>query len=122
MSEQVERTYAEAINDALSLAMEADPNIMIMGQLVDTQAGIFDMTTGLVERFGKERVLDFPVAESLMTSAAIGLSLEGKIPILFHQRFDFALYSFDAIINWLGLWFFKTGGLQSPHGIPESAG
>ena len=103
-------TYSAAINEALSTAMELSPDVVVLGQLVDYETGIFGTTTGLVDKFGKDRVQDFPVAEGLMTSAALGASLVGIRPVLVHQRLDFMMYSLDAIVNWLSLWRFKSNG------------
>ena len=75
-----------------------------------SKAGVFGTTSGLIERFGPDRVQDFPVAESFMTSAAVGAAAAGLRPVLVHQRQDFMLYSMDAIANWLALWRFKSGG------------
>ena len=80
-------TYTQAINEALVQAMEISPDVVVLGQLVDYKSGIFGTTTGLVERFGPSRVQDFPVAEGVMTSAAIGMAVAGKRPVLVHQRF-----------------------------------
>ena len=73
-----ELTYASAINEALTQAMELCPDVLVLGQLVNySKAGVFGTTSGLVERFGAERVQDFPVAEALMTSTAIGAAVAG---------------------------------------------
>jgi pyruvate dehydrogenase E1 component beta subunit len=103
-------TYAHAINEALSQALGLSPDVVVLGQLVDYQSGVFGTTTGLAERFGAARVRDFPVAESVMTSTAIGAALVGMRPVLVHQRMDFMMYSLDAIVNWLSLWRFKSNG------------
>lgn len=103
-------TYAQAINEALGQALEISPSVFLAGQMIDYKSGVFGTTTGLVERFGVERLLDFPVAESLMTSAALGASLAGMRPVIIHQRHDFMMYSLDAIVNWLALWRFKSNG------------
>jgi len=103
-------TYAEAINEGLRQAMELSSDVIVMGQLVDYKPGIFGTTKGLVDCFGRDRVLDFPVAENIMTSTAIGASLTGIRPVIVHQRLDFIMYSLDAIVNWLSLWYFKTNG------------
>ena len=100
-------TYAEAINEAMSQSMKIDSKVITMGQLIDYKSGIFGTTSGLVEKF-EERVKDFPVAESLMTSAAIGATIAGIKVVLVHIRIDFLLYSLDAITNWLSLWRFKS--------------
>lgn len=103
-------TYAQAINEALTQAMELSPQVLVLGQMVDYRTGVFGTTTGLVDRFGPSRVQDFPVCESLMTSAAIGAAVTGMRPVLVHQRLDFMLYSLDAVVNWLSLWRFKSNG------------
>ncbi len=108
-----ELTYAKAINEALFQAMELSPEVIVLGQLVDYQSGVFGTTTGLTEHFGADRVQDFPVAESVMTATAIGVALTGFRPVLVHQRFDFMMYSIDAIVNWLSLWRFKSNGQSS---------
>jgi pyruvate dehydrogenase E1 component beta subunit len=103
-------SYALAVNEALTQALEMSPEVFIVGQLVDSKPGVFGTTAGLIDRFGPERVQDFPVAESLMTSAAMGAALAGMRPVVVHHRLDFMLYSFDAIVNWLALWRFKSNG------------
>jgi pyruvate dehydrogenase E1 component beta subunit len=105
-----ELSYGEAIREATQQAMELSPDVVVMGQLVDYKSGIFGTTTGLVEKFGVERVQDFPVSEATMTSVALGAAVGGLRPVLVHQRLDFMLYSMDAITNWLALWNFKSNG------------
>ena len=106
-------SYAQAINEGLHQAMELSDKVVVLGQLVDYKAGIFGTTTGLVDRFGRGRVQDFPVAENLMTATAMGASLTGLRPVIVHQRLDFMIYSLDAIVNWLSLWRFKSNGRSS---------
>ncbi len=98
------RTYAQAIQEATAQAMALSPDVVVLGQLVDSPAGIFGTTKDLP----KGRCQDFPVAENLMTAVAMGMSLTGKRPIIVHQRLDFMLYSMDQIVNWLALWRFKS--------------
>ena len=101
-------TYAAAINEAHKQSMELDSAVMVMGQLVDSEAGVFGTTLGLQEKFGSNRVQDFPVSEAVMTSAALGVALAGMRPVVVHHRLDFMLYSMDPIVNWLALWRFKS--------------
>jgi pyruvate/2-oxoglutarate/acetoin dehydrogenase E1 component len=108
MSRQL--SYAKAILEATDQAMSLSKDVIVMGQLVDTKSGIFGTTTGLVDKHGPERVLDFPVAENLMTATAMGAALTGLRPVIAHQRLDFMIYSLDAITNWLSLWRFKSNG------------
>jgi pyruvate dehydrogenase E1 component beta subunit len=108
-----ELTYAQAINEAQKQAMELCQEVVVLGQLADTPAGIFGTTTGLAETFGRDRVQDFVVSENLMTAAAMGASLTGLRPVLVHQRLDFMIYSLDAIVNWMSLWRFKSNGASN---------
>lgn len=103
-----ELTYIEAINEAQKNAMELSEDVVVMGQYVDSKAGIFGTTTGLVDEYGTDRVQDYPISEAGMTMAGMGAALEGVRPILCHQRTDFMLHSMDAIGNWLSLWYFKS--------------
>ena len=101
-------SYAKAILEATDQAMSLCPDVVVLGQLVDTHSGIFGTTTGLVDKYGSARVQDFPVSENLMTATAMGAALTGLRPVICHQRLDFMIYSLDAIVNWLGLWRFKS--------------
>src|SRR5688572_5569419 len=103
-------SYAHAINEAHVQSMELSDDVVVIGQLVDYKSGVFGTTTGLIERFGPDRVHDFPAAESLMTYTAMGTTFGGFRPVLVHQRLDFMLFSMDAIVNWLALWRFKSDG------------
>ena len=113
MEQTRQLSFGKAINEALVQAMDLSPDVAVWGQIVDYKAGVFGTTTGLVERFGAERVQDFPVSEAAMTSAAIGAALTGLRPVLVHQRLDFMIYSLDAIVNWMSLWRFKSNGHSS---------
>lgn len=102
-------TYAEAINEALAQAFDLCEDVVMLGQLVDT-SGVFGTTKGLVQKYGRKRVQDFPVSESLMTAAGMGAALAGMRPVLVHHRLDFMIYAMDAITNWLSLWRLKSNG------------
>lgn len=105
-----ELAYSKAINNALDQAMELNSDVVVLGQVIDCKSGAFGTTTGLVEKFGHERVQDFPVAESVMTATAIGAAMAGLRPVIVHQRMDFMMYSLDAIVNWMSLLRFKSNG------------
>jgi len=102
--------YNDAIREGLHQAMGASKDVVVLGQLVDYKSGVFGTTTGLVDAYGAERVQDFPVSEALMSSVALGAALGGLRPVIVHQRVDFMFYSFDSIVNWLSLWYFKSNG------------
>jgi len=106
-------TYSESIREATQQALKISKDVMVMGQLINGKHGVFGTTTNLHKEFGKNRVREFPVSESLMTSAALGAAIDGRRVILVHIRLDFMLYSMDAIVNWLSLWRFKSFGKSS---------
>jgi pyruvate/2-oxoglutarate/acetoin dehydrogenase E1 component len=106
-------TYSEAINEGTRQAMEISKQVIILGQLIDSKAGVFGSTKNLVNIFGKIRVRDFPVSESLMTAVALGAAITGKRVVIVHIRIDFMYYSMDTIVNWLSLWRFKSNGKSS---------
>lgn len=110
LSQSQETSYADALRQGLDQAMSLSDRVMLVGQLVDFPNGVFGSTGGLVERYGRERVRDFPVSESAMTALGIGAAVAGMRPVLVHHRIDFMLYSMDAIVNWLSLWRFKSNG------------
>ena len=112
-AEQPEISYGDALNQGLRQAMELSDRVIVLGQLVDYSPGVFGSTSGLVERFGPERVRDFPVSESAMTATGIGAAVAGCRPVLVHHRIDFMLYSMDAIVNWMALWRFKSNTQSS---------
>lgn len=108
-------TYAKAINDALTVAMGRDPNVICYGLGVPDPKGVFGTTTGLQEKFGAERVFDMPTAENAMTGIGIGAALYGLRPVMTHQRLDFALLSMDQLVNNAAKWRFMFGGAR---GVP----
>ncbi len=106
-------TYAEAIKEGTDQAMSLSKDVVIMGQLINSAAGVFNTTTNLFKKYGFERAREFPVSESLMTFAALGATVAGKRVVLVHIRIDFLYYSMDAIVNWLSIWRFKSNGKSS---------
>ena len=103
-------TYAQAINEALHLAMELDGNVICYGLGTDDPKGVFGTTLGLQERFGEQRVFDVPTAENAMTGIAIGASLNGIRPVVTHQRLDFFLLAMDQLVNNAAKWRYMFGG------------
>ena len=108
-------TFAEAINQALTVAMTQDPNVVCYGLGVDDPKGVFGTTLGLQEKFGPERVFDIPTSENAMTGIGIGAALYGLRPVMVHQRLDFALLSMDQLVNNAAKWRFMFGGHR---GVP----
>ena len=91
----------DAISDGLRGAMEKHDNLVIMGQDVAEYGGVFKITDGFVEAFGKERVRNTPICESAIVSAAMGLSINGMKAVMEMQFADFASSGFNPIVNYL---------------------
>lgn len=98
--------FAEAIREATDQALAADLSTFLIGLGVPDPKGIFGTTSGLLEKYGPERVLDMPVAENGMTGIAIGAAIAGMRPLMTHQRADFALLALDQIVNNAAKWRF----------------
>ncbi|MHB9023840.1 MAG: alpha-ketoacid dehydrogenase subunit beta [Armatimonadota bacterium] len=105
-------TYAQAVREAIDQTMAADPRVYLMGLGVPDPKGIFGTTSGLIEKYGPDRVLDMPVAENGMTGIAIGSALVGLRPIMTHQRVDFVLLAMEQIVNQAANWHYMFGGQQ----------
>ncbi|CAM1346637.1 alpha-ketoacid dehydrogenase subunit alpha/beta [Tenacibaculum crassostreae] len=91
----------DAISQGLKQAMERDDSIVIMGQDVAEYGGVFKITEGFVEAFGKERVRNTPICESAIVSAAYGLSVNGMKAVMEMQFADFVSTGFNPIVNLL---------------------
>ena len=102
--------YALAINEALTLAMERDKSVFLIGQGVKSPWYVGQTCMNLLERFGESRVIDTPVSENAVTGAAVGASIAGMKSIVVHPRLDFMFYAFDPIINEAANWFYMNGG------------
>ena len=92
-------SYMDALQEALSLALELDPKVLILGQGVNDPKGMFGVTTGLYEKFGKDRVFDTPLSEEGMTGICTGASMNGLRPVYMHNRPDFLLLAFNQIVG-----------------------
>jgi pyruvate/2-oxoglutarate/acetoin dehydrogenase E1 component len=103
-------TYRQAIIRALGDAMEADPDVFLLGEDVGAAGGAFKMTDGLFERFGPARVMDTPISEQAIVGAAIGAAVQGLRPVGEIMFGDFAGVCFDGIANELAKYRYMTGG------------
>ena len=92
----------EAINLALREEMEKDKRVMVLGEDVGREGGVFRVTDGLQQKFGAERVIDTPLAESGIVGAAFGLAVNGFIPIAEIQFEGFLYPCLDQITNHIG--------------------
>ena len=104
------KTYREALNEAQMQLMQQDERVFLLGEGVTDPGGIFGSTSGLVQEFGKDRVLDIPIAENGLTGVAIGAALAGMRPIFVHMRMDFLPMCMDQIVNHAAKWYYMTGG------------
>lgn len=94
-----EITLVEAITQALAYEMQADPEVIVMGEDVGRDGGVFRATLGLLDQFGPERVLDTPLAESMIAGLAIGMAAQGLKPVAEFQFMGFIYPALDQIIN-----------------------
>ena len=91
------KTYIAAITEAMDLALEKDDNVLIFGEDVGKNGGVFRATDGLNQKYGDERVFDAPLAESAIGGVAIGLTTQGYRPIMEIQFFGFIFEVMDSI-------------------------
>jgi pyruvate dehydrogenase E1 component beta subunit len=94
-----ELTIAQALNAGLALALEEWDEALVMGEDVGRTGGVFRITDGLRDRFGEERVIDTPVAESGIVGVGFGMAVVGMRPILEMQFMGFSYPAFDQVIN-----------------------
>ncbi len=106
-------SYAQALNEALHQKIAADDSVFLIGQGVTSPWYVGKTTVGLIERFGKERIIDTPVSENGITGVAIGMALAGMRPILLFPRMDFMYYAMDQIANHAANWHYMFGGQSS---------
>ena len=92
--------FAQAIHTALDESLRA-PEVLLCGQLVRHSHSA--LTRGLEHKYPAQ-VITFPVSENLMNSAAMGLAMAGKRPVMMHERFDFCIVGMDALANHIALW------------------
>jgi 2-oxoisovalerate dehydrogenase E1 component beta subunit len=92
-------TYLEAIRQGIWEEMERDPSVFCLGEDIGIYGGAFKVTDGLIGRFGAERVIDTPIAESAIVGAAFGAALTGLRPVAEFQFMDFIGCAFNQIVN-----------------------
>jgi 2-oxoisovalerate dehydrogenase E1 component beta subunit len=119
-----EKSLLQAIHEGLAEEMRADETVMVMGEDVGRAGGVFRVTQGLQEEFGPARVLDTPLAESLIAGAAIGLSVNGMRPVAEIQFADFIPPAFDQIVNEAARFYYRSNGawnvpvtIRAPYGV-----
>ncbi|MDN5794871.1 MAG: alpha-ketoacid dehydrogenase subunit beta [Intrasporangium sp.] len=103
-------TTAKAMVDAIAQEMERDPSVVYLGEDVGAYGGIFSSTTGLLDRFGPDRVLDTPISETAFIGLGIGAAVEGMRPIVELMFADFMGVCLDQIYNHMAKIHFESGG------------
>jgi 2-oxoisovalerate dehydrogenase E1 component len=122
-----EKRFIDAVQDGLRQAMEADDRVLVLGQDVAEYGGVFKVTQGFVEQFGKARVRNTPIIESGALGCAMGLALEGFKPVVEMQYADFITCGFNQIVNNLGTTHYRWGAplnvtVRAPFGGGIGAG
>jgi len=105
-----ELSYAEAIRDALDIALERDSRVILMGEDIGVYGGAFQVTGDLVHKYGAERVIDTPISELGGAGVAVGAALTGLRPIFEFQFSDFAALALEQIVNQAAKLRYMLGG------------
>lgn len=108
-----EITLVEGVNAALDRAMAEDETVIVMGEDVGVNGGVFRATAGLLERYGGQRVLDTPLAESLIAGMAVGMAAQGLKPVAEIQFMGFSYSTLDQLINHASRLRYRTRGRLS---------
>ncbi|EPE60844.1 2-oxoisovalerate dehydrogenase subunit beta [Exiguobacterium sp. S17] len=93
------KTFIEAINEAIHEEMERDENVFVLGEDVGVRGGVFRATQGLIEKYGEDRVIDAPLAESAIAGVGIGAAMYGMRPIAEMQFADFIMPAVNQIVS-----------------------
>ena len=127
LAEAADTRYLDAISDALRVAMRRDERIVLLGQDIAEYGGVFKVTEGFVEEFGKARVRNTPIIESGAIGTALGLALGGYLPLVELQFGDFITCGFNQIVNNVAKTHWRWGArvpvvLRAPVGGGTGAG
>ena len=117
----------DALSEGLRQAMERHDNLVIMGQDIAEYGGVFKLTDGFVDQFGKDRVRNTPICESAVVSSAMGLSINGYKAVMEMQFADFVTSGFNPIVNYLAKIHYRWGEnadvvIRMPAGAGVGAG
>lgn len=122
-----EKRFIDAISDGLRQSMERHNNLVLMGQDIADYGGVFKITEGFVEKFGKDRVRNTPLCESAIVGTALGLSIKGMKAMVEMQFADFVTEGFNQIVNNLAKTHWRWGQsadvvVRMPTGAGTAAG
>ena len=108
-------TLVEAVTQALGYELAHDDNVVLLGEDIGVNGGVFRATDGLQARFGADRVIDTPLAESMIAGLAIGMAAQGLKPVAEFQFMGFIYSALDNILNHAARMRNRTRGrLQCP--------
>ena len=105
-----EITYAQALNEALRECMNEDERVVLLGEDIGDYGGIFQVTAGLLDKFGPERVMDMPISEAGFVGGCVGAALTGMRPVVEIMFIDFTTVCMDMIINQMAKMHYMFGG------------
>src|ERR687885_1306011 len=94
-----EKTYREALREAMSEEMERDDNVVLMGEDIGVYGGTQLVTDGLLDKFGPKRVIDTPISEDGFTGTAVGMAMMGMRPVVEMMTMNFSFLAVDQIVN-----------------------
>ncbi len=122
-----EKRFVDVIQSSLKQAFQEDDDFLIMGQDIAEYGGVFKITEGFVEEFGKDRIRNTPIIESGALGAALGLALEGFKPVVEMQFADFISCGFNQIVNNIAKTHYRWSSplnitIRAPHGAGVAAG
>jgi pyruvate dehydrogenase E1 component beta subunit len=103
-------SYVQAINEALTIALQQDSGVFVLGQGVDDPTAMFGTTKDLARRFGSDRVFDTPLSEEGMMGVATGAAMNGMRPVFMHNRPDFVLLAFNQLVTHASKFHFMDNG------------
>jgi len=109
-TEMVTMTVREALRDAMAEEMRRDKDVFVMGEEVAEYQGAYKVTQGLLQEFGKERVIDTPITEHGFAGLGIGAAMAGLKPIVEFMTFNFAMQAMDQLINSAAKTLYMSGG------------
>lgn len=120
-----EKSYRDAIREALMEEMDRDASVLIMGEDIGVYEGTFRITAGMLKKYGPKRVIDTPIAEAGMAGTAVGMAMLGLRPVVEMMTMNFAIVAADQILNHAAkVRYFSGGQVDVPMVIrgPQGAG
>jgi len=109
-SEDFEKTYLQAVREAISEEMEKDQSVVFMGEDIGRYGGAFGVSWGLLDKFGPRRIIDSPISENSFVGVATGAALTGLKPIVEIMFMDFITLAMDQIVNHMTKFRYMYGG------------